>query len=65
MGSIFSKPVLKVKLETKENNTIDTVVENLEGISEELELTRKGHEAATWGEEVADMEDVDTEDENA
>ncbi len=64
MGSIFAKKIVEVKMASKENNTIDTVVDKLDDVQNELELTRKGHEAATWGEEVADMEDVELEDIN-
>ena len=31
----------------------------LDNVERELQITRKGHEAASWGEEVEDMEDVD------
>ena len=64
--SIFPSGTSDVRLETKESNTIDTVVEGLGDITRELKLTRKGNEAFIYGEDVEDSEEIDLEDiENA
>lgn len=36
-------------------------LDELEKMTKELRLTRKGHEVASWGEEVKEMEDANLE----
>ena len=60
--SIFSKGETTVSLESKENNTIDTVVEGLGDIERGLELIRRGKEAWDWGQPVEGNDEVDLED---
>ncbi len=40
----------------------NTIMERLSDVERELQLTRKGHEAATWGEAVEEMEDAELDD---
>lgn len=40
---------------------IEEKLDELKKMTKELMLTRKGHEVASWGEEVEDMEDVNLE----
>ena len=60
--TIFPQATSEVSFKTEESNTIDTVVTRLKDVERELKLTRKGHEAWTWGDEVEDSEDIDLED---
>ena len=48
--SIFGPAVNEVSI--KSNSTTDTVVDGLENLLTELELTRQGHEEWLWGDEV-------------
>lgn len=67
--TIFPSATKEVTLKTEENNTIDTVVDGLGGITEELKKTRKGNEAFVYGQPVegndeVDLEGINEEDEN-
>lgn len=58
--SIFSVKE-ETKLVSDENNSLDTLMDKLAEIKRELNLTRKGHEEWTWGEDVEGSEDIDLE----
>lgn len=53
-------------LEYEKQNTIienqGKIMERLSDVERELQLTRKGHEASTWGEVVEEMEDAELDD---
>ena len=44
---------------------LDEIMEKQNDIENELNLTRKGHEAWSWGDEVEDSEDIELEEINA
>jgi len=58
--SIFPNAMTSVSI--AESEVITTLQDELSDVKRELQLTRKGHEAWTWGEEVEDSEDIDLED---
>ncbi len=59
--SIFGNNITTVNVTESSTSNLQT---ELEEITRELKLTRKGHEEWTWGEEVldADLEVVELED---
>ena len=47
--SIFTNETNEVTIKSEENNTLDNVIGELQGIIEEVKRLRKGHEENTWG----------------
>lgn len=52
----------QVELVSKAGNTLDTLVDKTKDVEMELKLTRRGHEAWDWGEEVEDSDEIDLSD---
>ena len=60
--SRFPQAVSEVSLASEDNNTFDTMIDEISDMARELKLTRKGHEVWNWGDFVEDSEEVDLDD---